>query len=104
MADPLVAVFHSRDLDGLLSQREADAVSDWLHNTSTPYHVMRDHPHHGAYILAGMFGIRDVCGSDVMVNVFKDILIGSSGRWNRKELDQVSDTDSGDIRSILNRP
>ncbi len=40
-----------------ISSREVAAVSDWL-NSTLPFHVMRDHPDHGAEILGGMWGAR----------------------------------------------
>jgi hypothetical protein len=33
------------------------AVNEWL-NSSLPFHIMRDHPDHGTYILGGMWGAR----------------------------------------------
>lgn len=47
----------SRDCDSRLSLREAEAVHEWLESTCK-CHIMRDHPHHGAKILGGMWGIR----------------------------------------------
>lgn len=46
-----------RDTDSRLSQREKDAVDEWI-KEGTTLHVMRDHPFHGSFpILAGMFGL-----------------------------------------------
>ena len=39
--DPSVSVLVSRDLDGLLTNREAEAVTQWMEETSLPFHVMR---------------------------------------------------------------
>ena len=39
--DPGVSVVVSRDLDSLLTSREAAAVTQWLEETSLPFHVMR---------------------------------------------------------------
>ena len=36
-------------------QRERDAVNEWLASNKT-FHNMRDHPWHGAVMLAGMWG------------------------------------------------
>ncbi|XP_046400121.1 uncharacterized protein LOC124166578 isoform X2 [Ischnura elegans] len=55
MADPLVDVFISRDLDSRPSEREVAAVNDWL-NSNLTFHIMRDHPFHTPKILAGMWG------------------------------------------------
>jgi hypothetical protein len=51
-------VMISRDTDSRLSQREKDAVDNWL---ESPYdfHIMRDHPYHGTAILGGMWGARN---------------------------------------------
>jgi hypothetical protein len=46
-----------RDADSRLSLREQAAVREWL-TGGWGFHVMRDHPHHSARILAGMFGMR----------------------------------------------
>jgi len=40
MADPLVTEWHSRDLDSVISEREAAAVADWRDNSLALYHVM----------------------------------------------------------------
>jgi hypothetical protein len=57
-SDPNVEVMISRDCDSRISQREVDAVNDWL-DSGLPFHIMRDHPlHHKCYILAGMFGTK----------------------------------------------
>ena len=58
MTDPTVSVMASRDLDSLLTSREAAAVTQWLEETEEPFHVMRDNPHHGTEILGGMWGAR----------------------------------------------
>ena len=51
-----VAVF--RDLDSVITPREISAVSQWL-DSKHAFHVMRDHPNHGAVpMMAGMWGVR----------------------------------------------
>ena len=50
-------MFVSRDLDSRLGPREAAAVSSWL-RSGRPFHVMRDHPDHGAEMLGGAWGWR----------------------------------------------
>ncbi|XP_043242895.1 uncharacterized protein LOC122392271 [Amphibalanus amphitrite] len=55
IADESVERFVVRDLDSILTQRERDAVNEWLESNKT-FHVMRDHPFHGDEILAGMWG------------------------------------------------
>ena len=56
-SDPNVEVMISRDCDSRISQREVDAVNDWL-DSGLPFHIMRDHPWHGTEILGGMWGAR----------------------------------------------
>ena len=48
----------SRDTDCRFSEREVNAVNDWL-NGDKDFHVMRDHPYHGTEILGGMWGSRN---------------------------------------------
>lgn len=52
-----VDVFISRDCDSRLSQREADAVQEWL---DSPYliHTIRDHPEHTAPLMGGLWGAK----------------------------------------------
>lgn len=56
-SDPNVEVMISRDCDSRISQREVEAVNDWL-SSGLPFHIMRDHPWHGTEILGGMWGAR----------------------------------------------
>ena len=55
--DPQVDILLSRDLDSRISQREVDAVTEWL-ESEKPVHVMRDHPGHDTPMLGGMWGTR----------------------------------------------
>ena len=50
---------HSRDLDSLITEREAAAVLEWQQPEydNRPVHIMRDHPSHGVPILGGMWGV-----------------------------------------------
>ncbi|KAK2719803.1 uncharacterized protein LOC136037034 isoform X2 [Artemia franciscana] len=57
LLDDYVSVFLSRDSDSIILKREVSAVEEWL-NFNRSFHVMRDHPQHGAAILAGMWGAR----------------------------------------------
>ena len=49
--------FIVRDSDSRLSQREADAVQEWIKSDKT-LHIMRDHPHHGYAVNGGMWGME----------------------------------------------
>ncbi len=47
-----------RDTDSRLSNREVDAVDEWLSQDVLPVHMMRDHPYHGVHLLAGLLGVQ----------------------------------------------
>lgn len=55
--DSDVDVFISRDVDSQILYREVDCVRNWM-NSDKQFHIMRDHPQHGLYIAAGMFGLK----------------------------------------------
>lgn len=46
-----------RDTDSRLGLREKAAVDQWLDSDYT-FHIMRDHPYHGFYMLGGMWGYK----------------------------------------------
>lgn len=46
-----------RDADSRITQREANAVKEWV-DSGKILHIMRDHPHHGYPMLGGMWGIQ----------------------------------------------
>jgi hypothetical protein len=46
-----------RDADSSLTSREVDAVDEWIESGKS-WHVMRDHPHHQAAVMGGMWGCR----------------------------------------------
>lgn len=46
-----------RDVDSRPIERERAAVHEWL-ESDKQFHVMRDHPYHGAPILAGLWGVK----------------------------------------------
>lgn len=54
--DPTVERFLSRDADSRISQREVDAVNEWIAEDRI-LHVMRDHPAHCRAIMGGLFGL-----------------------------------------------
>ncbi len=64
LADPEVEVAIFRDTDSRLGERERAAVEEWL-KSGKDFHIMRDHPLHGAKMLAGMWG----CRSDALRNI-----------------------------------
>ncbi len=56
--DPEVDIFLSRDCDSRISDREINAINEWL-LSDKDFHIMRDHPYHSAPILGGMWGCRN---------------------------------------------
>jgi len=57
MIEPEVDVFISRDCDSRLSDREFQAVKEWL-DSDKQFHAMRDHEHHAIPVLGGMWGAK----------------------------------------------
>jgi hypothetical protein len=55
--DPMVWYSNYRDVDSRFSPRELMAVNEWI-GSGMGFHAMRDHPHHSASIMAGMFGMK----------------------------------------------
>eukprot|EP01080_Neovahlkampfia_damariscottae_P000410 gene410-6823_t len=55
--DPEVDVMIVRDSDSRLSNREKEAVDDWL-KSGKGFHIIRDNPHHAIAILGGTWGAR----------------------------------------------
>ena len=47
-----------RDTDSRINTREKLAVDEWL-SSNKSFHIMRDHPWHGARILGGMWGVKN---------------------------------------------
>lgn len=66
--DPDVEVMISRDCDCRIGEREAEAVGQWL-NSAYGFHIMRDHPLHGAPILGGMWGVKAPLLSDLSLSI-----------------------------------
>ncbi|CAF1056648.1 unnamed protein product, partial [Brachionus calyciflorus] len=57
VGDTFVDLFHSRDSDSIILQREKDSVEEWL-KTDHIVHIMRDHPAENWLIQAGMWGFK----------------------------------------------
>lgn len=57
MQDSTVDVFISRDCDSRLSDREYQAVQEWLQGEKQ-FHAMRDHQAHAIPVLGGMWGAK----------------------------------------------
>ena len=83
-----VDIFISRDTDSRLGIREKAAVDEWL-SSGKKLHIMRDHPHHGTFILGGMWGIRRGLFSSI-----KDLI----SKWKQEDRWQ---TDQEFLRYII---
>jgi hypothetical protein len=55
LKDTTIERFIVRDSDSRLNIREAAAVKEW-EESGKEFHIMRDHPQHGAKICGGMWG------------------------------------------------
>jgi hypothetical protein len=53
-----IEIFCVRDSDSRITDREVDAVNDWIAKDKT-LHIMRDHPHHNYPVMGGMWGFRN---------------------------------------------
>lgn len=69
IGDSFIDTMMSRDTDSYILQREVDAVNVWL-NSDKKFHVMRDHPHHGVNILAGMWGFKLAVNRNLARHIF----------------------------------
>lgn len=73
--DPNVEVMMPRDTDTRILHREKLAVQEWL-SSSKLFHIMRDNPYHGHFIMAGMFGTRKIpeipCWNELIHNFEND--------------------------------
>lgn len=81
--DENVDIFLSRDCDSRFSNREINAIKEWL-DSDRDFHIMRDHPYHTVQILGGMWG----CRNGLMRNIGLSKLIENWGRYERKGIDQ----------------
>lgn len=70
-----VDVLIVRDCDSRLSNREKEAVYEWL-NSDKGFHIMRDHPYHKTEILGGMWGSKKGVISN-MKNLINDYIKGN---------------------------
>jgi len=80
-------VFISRDCDSRLSDREAQAVHEWLESDKT-YHIMRDHPAHDIEILGGMWGAKPQPGRKPVKDLIELWLASKSNTKDYWQVDQ----------------
>ncbi|CAF0738142.1 unnamed protein product [Brachionus calyciflorus] len=93
IGDKFVDVFLSRDSDFCLVERDRDAVLAWL-NSSNLFHVMRDHPFHDIFMLAGLWGFKTREDRNLAQKVFKTIFNPHLKSWHdsyrgEKQADQI---------------
>ncbi len=65
--DKEVGRFIVRDTDSRLSEREKVCVDEWIESKKN-FHIIRDHPHHGARIMGGMWGATRIAGGKFSYN------------------------------------
>jgi hypothetical protein len=77
-----------RDADSRLSFREKACVEKWL-ESGKALHIMRDHPYHANWIMAGMWGIDAKSGGSLVSTVLakaKGVDVGEDQYLLAKEL------------------
>lgn len=57
VSDCSIGYFISRDCDSRLSERDAEAVAEWM-ESGKAFHVIRDHPGHTWPMMAGAWGAK----------------------------------------------
>ena len=82
--DKDVEIFCVRDTDSRISQREIDAVNEWLLSDKI-MHVMRDHPNHNYLVMAGMWGFKN----KIKINFQQKI---ENWLFSRQAHDKIDDT------------
>lgn len=88
LADPLVDVYMSRDIDSPILDRETVIVRTWLNSEHT-IHIIRDHPYHSIPILGGLWGIKLNKEHSLIKNVSKVLLTPDLVRCYTGERDQT---------------
>ncbi len=80
-----------RDADSRLIQRDAEAVKEWLNNTTKSIHIIRDKETHKK-ICAGLFGVRNhiMCNNNIIAKYYEYFnKINSKWTIDEKYLNQV---------------
>lgn len=73
IADPLVDIYMSRDIDSPILERETVIVYGWLDSIHT-IHIIRDHHEHNVPILGGLWGIKVKEERELLHNVSQYLL------------------------------
>lgn len=74
-----------RDADSRISERETECVHQWM-SSGKDLHVMRDHPFHSWWIMAGMWGVRAEAAKDLI----KRVLSSSRGETANEDQDLLA--------------
>ncbi|CAF3622861.1 unnamed protein product [Adineta steineri] len=87
VGDELVDIMISRDLDSPITQRELDAVKEWI-LSGKAWHSMRDNPMHFVVMLGGMWGFRPALnrtmGNYVLQKILnRSLIINFGGRGDQ---------------------
>jgi hypothetical protein len=69
-----------RDADSRINIREKACVEKWLESGKT-LHIMRDHPDHANWIMAGMWGIDAESGGRLVSTILSTILSTAKGTF-----------------------
>ncbi len=83
VGDMFVDLFISRDSDSCIFEREVSAVDEWLAR-NTLFHVMRDHPSHGAigYEMAGgLWGLKTKLNRNLAKYFYGKVTSAFLSRW-----------------------
>jgi protein O-GlcNAc transferase len=81
--EPEVDRFIVRDPDSRISQREKDAVDEWM-ASGFMMHNMRDHPNHREPVMGGLWGaVKGFIGSHKMSDLIRDF--SATPRYNHDQ-------------------
>lgn len=69
--NPSCKLYMSRDLDSRYSDREKQAISQWLNESTKILHIIRDHKWHSIEILGGLWGFRNSSIEDIRFLAYK---------------------------------
>lgn len=81
--------FIIRDADSRISQREVDAVAEWIESGKI-LHIMRDHPHHGYVIMGGMWGMIPQDFS-MTKSCEEYVKMRNTSKWSMTDMDFLRD-------------
>lgn len=74
-----------RDSDSRINERERSCVQQWM-DSGKDLHIMRDHPFHSWWIMAGMWGVR----AGAVKSAIREVLTRSKGFSNNEDQDLLA--------------